>query len=182
MSIRLPLQTVLDTTISETTPGAASVAGVIPRPFNLPQDTDNVIVKIQQASISGTGSVSILFQTSDDGGTTWFDVARSGAITSSQFATSVLSGTAHWMSIPVVSSGMRTTQIGSVVATGSVVTVGSIMGVIGQQASSTLATGNVSGLPILGLANRICLIYAGDTTTNNGVRVKVMVNSQTATA
>lgn len=183
MAIRLPLQTVLDRTFSATLPGADSVAGVVAQTFNLPQDTDNVLMKVYQASISGTGGVSLLFQTSDDGGSTWYDVTRTANITNSQFATSVLSGTAIWASVPTFSQGFKTTVLStSTPVTGSILTQGSILGVTGQSASSTLAVGSMSGLPIMGIFNRVCLIYTGAVTTNDGVKVQIKANSQSATA
>ena len=65
MSIRLPLKRVLDVNDStEVGSGPASTAGGVAHSFLLPQDTDNVIVKLT-ASVKG-GGVSALFQTSDD--------------------------------------------------------------------------------------------------------------------
>jgi hypothetical protein len=182
MSIRLPLQTVLDKNYTATTPGTESVAGVVPQTFILPQDTDGVVMKIQTASISGSSSnVNILFQTTDDGGTTWYDVARSQAFKESLMATSVINANAVFIPIPVTGFGFRSQNTGSVVAVGSVIAQ-SVMGVPVYGPASTLAVGAYSGVPILGQLNRICLIYTGATTTNDGVRVKVMVNSQSATA
>lgn len=179
MSIRLPLTTVLDNTFGpSTTPGSASVAGVEAKTFFLPQDTDNIVMKVQSASVSGTGTISVLFQTSDDGGTTWYDVARSQNYGSAAGATSVLNGTALWNSIPVIGMGMRTTVSGVATSSASVLTQVSVLSGTGSAAASTLGVNQLSGLPILGLANRVCLIYSGNITTNDGVRVKVMVNSQ----
>lgn len=181
MAIRLPLTTVLDTTISETLPGASSVAGGIARPFMLPPDTDNVVMKIPLASISGTGTVSAIFQTSDDGGTTWYDVARSASYGSANGATSITSGTAIFNSIPVISTGVRTTVSGSTSITTGTTPV-SILSGIGQAAASTLGVNQVSGLPIMGLANRVFLVYSGNITTNDGIRIQVKVNSQANTS
>ena len=182
MSIRLPLKTVVDKTFSAVLPGADSVAGVVPQAFKIPQDTDNVVMKVYQASVSGSGTVSTLFQTSDDGGTTWYDVARSDSYGSADGATSILTGTALWNSIPVVGMGMRTTILDTFTLSASILTKGSVLSGTGSAAASTLGVNQVSGLPILGIQNRICLIYAGDITTNDGVKVKVLANSQSATA
>lgn len=181
MSIRIATQTILDKTFGpSTTPGSSSIAGIEAQTFLLPQDLDNVVMKWQQASISGSGTVSLLFQTSDDGGSTWYDVARTNTYTSSAGATSILNGTAEWVSIPVISNGQTSRFTSSLMQTGSL--IGVSVGVIGKAASSTLAAGQLSGLPILGVANRIGVIYTGAITTNDGIRVKVIVNSQSASA
>lgn len=176
MSIRIPTQTVLDKTFGpSTTPGSGSVAGVEVAAFLLPQDIDNVLMKVQQASVSGTGAISALFQTSDDGGTTWYDVARTPLYGSANGATSILNGTAQWASIPVITTGIKNLVTSSVIAVGSVISTG----VTGSTAASTLAAGQYSGLPILGTANRVAIVYSGNITTNDGIRVKVLTNSQT---
>ncbi len=170
MAIRLPLTNILSyTLLNADTPGAASVNGGTPLLFNIPMDTDNVIVKLK-ASVSG-GGYSALFQTSDDGGSNWYDVAR----------TSVVSNTAgnynaQWLSIPVISAG-----INPIVANNG--SAGSILGgTIGSAAPSTLGSRQVSGLPIMGVTNRIFLISTGNVTATSLVSVEVKVNSQSATA
>src|SRR3990167_5370530 len=99
MSIRLPLKAVLS--YNQTVENGAgvdgdnaSVAGGVAKPFKLPQDTDNVILKFQ-CSIAGAGA-SVVFQTSDDGGTTYYDVARTSVVSNANATT------AEWLSIPVV--------------------------------------------------------------------------------
>lgn len=180
MAIRLPTQVILDTTISETLPGAASVAGGIARPFLLPQDTDNVVLKVQAASVSGTGSITVLFQTSDDGGSTYYDVARTPAFgVSASQTTSVLNATAIWLSIPVIGAGMRSPTL-PVSSTTTGVSQVSVLQATGSAAASTLGIGQVSGLPILGTANRVFLQYGGVVTTNDGIRIKVLANSQSS--
>lgn len=182
MSIRLPIFAAVDKTFGPSaTPGSASVAGIESFTFNLPQDTDNVVMKMYQASISGTGTISALFQTSDDGGSTWYDVARTNTYTSANGATSILNGTAEWVSIPVISMGVKTTISGSTSITTGTTPV-SVLSVTGKSAASTLGAGQMSGLPILGQFNRIGIIYTGAITTNDGIKVKVMANSQSATA
>lgn len=179
MSIRLPLTTVIDKTFGPSaTPGSASVAGVEVATFMLPQDLDNVLMKVQTASVSGTGAISALFQTTDDGGVTWYDVARSPLYGSANGATSITTGTALWISVPTIGFGLRTLSTASVISVGSVIGTG----VIGSAAASTLAAGQPSGLPIMSQFNRIALIYSGNITTNDGVRVKVIANQQSATA
>lgn len=163
MSIRLPTQTVL-TAIDTGDLGAGSVAGTANFPFLIPQDTDNVVVKLT-ASISG-GGVSATFQTSDDGGTTYYDVARTSIISNQN------NTTAAWLSVPVISSGinpgLRTLSL-----------AGSVLGgAIGSAAASSLGANQVSGLPIMGQQNRIAFIYSGNITASSLVQAVVKVNSQ----
>lgn len=164
MSIRLPLQTVLDYSDAGQT-GATSVAGGVAKTFLLPQDTDNVVVKLT-ASVIG-GAVSATFQTSDDGGATFFDVARTSVVSNANGTT------AQWLSIPVVGAGQRT----GVNQASSIITAG-----IGSAASSTLGSQQVSGLPILGVNNRVFLIYTAGVSATDVARVQVKVNNQSATA
>ena len=177
MSIRIPTQTVLDKTFGpSTTPGSSSVLGIEGQVFLLPQDVDNVVMKWYQASVSGSGTVSLLFQTSDDGGTTFYDVARTNTYTSANGATSILNGTAEWTSIPVVSNGQTSKFTSSLMTTGSL--IGVSVGITGKAASSTLVAGQLSGLPLLGTTARVAVVYTGAITTNDGIKVKVLANSQ----
>lgn len=164
MGIRLPLTTVLDYNDVPQT-GAGSVAGGVAQTFILPQDTDNVVVKLQASVIAG--GVSATFQTTDDGGITWYDVARTSIV--SNTGQSVLGGghtNAEWLSIPVVGLGVRTAQAGSV------------FGSTGSAAASILASKTVSGLPIMGQLNRVFLQYTAAITSTDLARVQVKVNNQ----
>lgn len=164
MAIRLPLKTVGSFDDSAET-GTNSVSGLVTHTFTIPQDTDNITVKLT-ASVAGTG-VSALLQTTDDGGTTWFDVAR----------TSIVSNGIDWLSAPVEGFGMRSS---SVVAVGSVVAGGAI----GAAASNTTAQKSFTGLPILSPTGRVSLIINGNVTVaaSNSIVTEVKVNSQSATA
>lgn len=165
MAIRLPLTTVLDYNDAGQT-GATSVAGGVAKQFLIPQDTDNVVVKFTASVIAGAASA--IFQTSDDGGSTWYDVARTSVVSNANGTT------AQWLSIPVVGAGVRT---GATFAGASIISAG-----IGNAAASTLAQGQVSGLPILGVTNRIFLVYTAAVSGTDLARVQVKVNSQSATA
>lgn len=170
MSIRLPLTQVLD--VTNTDLGAGSVAGGYAYPFKIPQDTDNVVVKFSPSVTSG--AMSATFQTSDDGGTTYYDVART-SIASNSGAFNAVGQLPQWLSIPVISSGVNPIVTSNANA-------GSILGgSIGSAGASVLGSRQVSGLPVLGLQNRIFMMYVG-TATANSSRVQVMVNSQSATA
>lgn len=169
MAIRLPLQGVLSATGGNEV-GAGSVAGGIAYPFIIPQDTDNVVVKF---TASVVGAYSATFQTSDDGGTTYYDVQRTSVVSNANATT------AEWLSVPVISAGLR--SVTSVVATGSVF---GIHTTIGATAASTLSSKEVSGMPILGPQNRIFVRITGNVTSaaSNGYTVQVKANSQSATA
>lgn len=147
MAIRLPLTNVLDQTHS-----ASSVATVA-YTFTIPQDTDNVIVKMSSVVQTG-GGVSATLQTTDDGGTTWFDVARTSVVSAAN------NTTAEWITAATFSNS----------------------GAIGRAGASTLASGAESGLPILSQLGRVQLIYSTAGMSNGGVRVQVFTANQSATA
>lgn len=166
MAIRLPLQVVLNSDNS-TEVGAGSVAGGVALPFIIPQDTDNVVVKFT-ASVAGAG-VSAVLQTTDDGGTTWYDVARTSVVSNANAAT------AQWISAPVIGAGVATAfnQASSLLSVG-----------IGSAAASTLGSQQNSGLPILSQQGRVFLRITGNITSaaSNSITTQVKVNSQSATA
>ena len=171
MGLRLPLQTVLDFTNTDT-----GVTSVVAQSFRIPQDTDNIVVKVPVSSINGSGAVcDIYLQTSDDGGTTYYDVASLRTT-----ATKIIPATALWMSAPVIGAGMRSTVFPTVSALGGG-NPGSVLSTTGSAAASSLGVNQVSGLPILGIQNRIYLKYSGTIDANNGVQVQVKVNSKSGT-
>lgn len=166
MAIRLPL-TVAGSFSHDNDTGTGSVAGGITDAFLLPQDCDNVVVKLT-ASVAGTG-VSTVLQTTDDGGTTWYDVARTSIVSDANGTT------AQWLSVPVIGGGVAT---GATFATGSIVSMG-----IGNAAASTLGQRAVSGLPILSREARVFTRINGNVTSaaSNNLDVVVYVNSQAGT-
>ena len=169
MSIRLPLSTLLDvnnSTINST--GPASVNGGVAHPFLIPQDTDNIIVKFT-ASVMAGGASAVL-QTSDDGGTNWYDVARTSIVSNA------IGQNAQWLSTPVIGIGVRTTLMNNSVAGGQA--VASIYQATGQ--ATSLAQLSVSGLPILGRNARVFLLYTAAVTSIISERVTVSANSQSA--
>ena len=173
MAIRLPMTAVLD--VTHTNQGDSSVAGGWAYTFKLPQDTDNVVMKVEPSVTAG--GMSAIFQTSDDGGTTYYDVARS-SIASNSGATSVSPAGAQWVSIPVIGGTQRNVITGSLIAAGSLI---AYVASGGAAVASTLTSGQMSGLPVMGLQNRVFLISTGNATAIS-TRVKVLVNSQSATA
>lgn len=162
MAVRLPGQIVLSVNATDT--GTASVAGGTPYPFQVPQDTDNIVVKFN-ASIVGAAASATL-QTSDDGGTTYYDIARTSTISG---------GVPEFLSAATISAGVN-----PIVRSNA--TAGSVLGgAIGSAGASTLGSRQVSGLPILGIQNRLFVIYTGNITTSS-VLATVRVNQQSATA
>ena len=157
MGIRFPLKNIQVINDSAT----SSVATGTIATFTVPQDTDNITVKLV-ASIIG-GGVSAFLQTTDDGGTTWYDVGR----------TSVVSASTQWLSAPVISAGIRTgvNQSNSIISAG-----------IGAATASTVGIQQMSGLPILSSLNRIVLSYSAAGTSNTTATVNVKVNSESGTA
>ena len=164
MGIRLPLKTVLSF-VDTNDVGAGSVAGGVPATFTIPQDSDNIVVKLQ-ASIVG-GGVSATVQTTDDNGTTWWDVARSSVVSNASGSTS------EWMSIPVISPG-----IANVTETASSSIVSSRT--VGSAAASSLGSAQVSGLPLMSTFNRVFLRYSAGVSANALTQVDVKVNSESA--
>lgn len=161
MAIRIPLQTVFSYNDSGNV-GAGSVAGGVAKSFMLPQDTDNVVMKLTASIVGAT--VSATFQTTDDGGSTWYDVVRTPTV-------AVANNTvANWATVPTTSWGHKMIP-GSVVG-----------GAVGSAAASVLTANSTSGLPVLGLLNRVFLIYTGNITANDGVTVTVSANQQSASA
>lgn len=167
MAIRLPLATVKSQTYTNEV-GASSLLGGIPVPVVLPQDTDNVVLKLT-ASVVG-GGVSAVFQTTDDGGTTWYDVGRTSIVSNAN------NDTAQFLSIPVITAGTGTAVVQT---TSSVYTAG-----IGNAQASTLGQNRMSGMPLLSQQARAFLILSGTpaAATGSQITVQIKVNSQSATA
>ena len=172
MSIRLPLRIFTFDNANEV--GAGSAAGAVYNSFILPQDTDNVVVKFR-ASVVG-GGVSAVFQTSDDGGTTYYDVARTSIISNAN------NNTAMWLSIPVIGMGVRTTSGNGVIGSVGGSTSASTLSATNSTSSLTLGHSQVSGLPIMGQSARVGIIITGDLTAAAVLTTEVKVQSQSATA
>jgi hypothetical protein len=169
MSIRLPLKQVLDVDDAADV-GAGSVTGGIPHQFELPQDTDNVVVKFTASTVGG--AVSATFQTTDDGGTTWYDLARTSVVSNANATT------AEWLNIPVNGGGFRSAVQGQNSVAGAT-NVAVILNTPGSAAASSLGQSEQSGLPIMSTTNRVIIQLTGDLTANALTRTKVLANSQT---
>ena len=169
MGIRLPLQRVLDVQNNGLL-GAASVSGGIANQFTIPQDADNIVVKMTASTVGG--GVSTTLQTSDDGGTTWYDVARTSIVSRA------IAENAQFLSTPVVGIGVRTTTVSGTVPSVGGQAASSIYSATGNAAASSLGQLTVSGLPILGQLGRTFLIVGAGVTGVASVTTQVMVNSQ----
>lgn len=170
MGIRFPLTTVLDYNDAGNT-GATSV---VSQTFRVPQDADNIIVKVPVTSISGTNPVAAIYvQTTDDGGSTWYDMARLPDVTGT-----IANAGALWASIPVNGFGIRTTQGPQVSVLGGGAGA-SILSITGNASMRGTAAQSQTGLPVLGPLNRIQISYAGTIATNTALQVQVKVNSET---
>jgi len=170
MGFRLPLKTVLDvnnSTVNAT--GPASVAGGVAHTFTLPQDADSVIVKLQASVLAG--GVSATLQTTDDGGSTWYDVGRTSIVSNANGTT------ADWLSVPVAGFGFNSTVQTQTSALGSTNTA-IALNATGSAAASTLGSKQLSGLPMLSQYGRIFLRYTNAVTSILSERVTVSTNSQ----
>jgi hypothetical protein len=167
MAIRLPLTVIKRQSYANET-GATSLLGGIPVAMVLPQDTDNVVLKLTASTVGG--GVSAIFQTTDDGGTTWYDVGRTSIISNAN------NDTAQFLSIPVINAGVGTAVVQT---TSSVYTAG-----IGAAQASTLSQNRMSGMPLLSQTARAFIVLTGNHTAATGsqITVEVKVNSQSATA
>ncbi len=173
MSVRIPLYTVIASDNNGEV-GAGSVGGGVPINFNLPQDCDNIVVKFQ-ASTVGAG-VSAQLQTTDDGGTTWYAVARTSIVSNA------IGVTAQWLSVPVCGFGNHTFNGNGVIGSVGGGTSASVAGTIGNASPSTLGMLQQTGLPILSQRARVILQITGDLTASSTLLTEVKVNSQSATA
>ena len=174
MSLRLPIKTVLDVnndTVRAT--GPASTAGGVAHTFDLPQDIDGITVKWTASVLAG--GASAVLQTTDDGGSTWYDVGRTSIVSNANNAVS-----AEWLSVPVTGFGYRGGNvIASTVATGSVILVSSsVLNTIGAAGASTLGSHSYSGMPILSQRGRIFLRYTAAVTSILNERVRVYAHTQ----
>lgn len=170
MGIRIPNQNIKSySEVNGNTPGASSVLGGTPVPFNTPQDSDAFALSLR-ASVSG-GGYSAIWQTSPDGGTTWYDVGRTSIVSNTGLPAGGLQN-AEWLFVSNV--GPSTKVVPSLIATGSIV---GVTGSIGKAAASTLAAGTMSGMPIFN-TNRAFLVSSGTITATSIVAVDIYAHNQ----
>lgn len=152
MSIRLPQQTAQRLTLTLST-------GAGDNNVSLPQDTDNVTI-FAWCTVLGATSIDLYFQTSYDGGTTWYDLANT------QFAATVTQANARVLSFSTLGQKAKTGAL-----TGSNV---------GNAASSSTVTNNYTGLNLMGQLLRVKEVVGGSGAST--AIVDIIVNQQSATA
>lgn len=165
MAIRLPLQTILSANSNDEV-GAGSVGGGVPISFTIPQDTDNIVLKLTASTVGG--GVSAQIQTTDDGGTTWFSLGRTSVISNAA------GDNAQWMSISTVGQGIGSS---SLIAVGSVIAGTGI----GSAQPSLVGSGEMTGLPLLSQQARVVIQVVGNLTSSS-ILTQIKVNNQSATA
>lgn len=156
MAIRLPsvVKQITDTTTT----------GVTNYDFLLPQDTDNVVVKLYTGTFTGTNpTLDVYVQTTDDGGATWYDMGHFP-----QSVAAVSKSAAQWAFFSTL-GGPKRTQGASVLD-------------IGNATSSSIGVGQYTGLPLLGQLMRIAVKIGGTQVANAGTVITVLANNQSATA
>lgn len=169
--IRLPLTGVLDVNNDvEVGSGPASTLGGVAHEFTLPQDTDNVVVKFTASILAGAASA--VLQTTDDGGTTWYDVARTSIVSNANNAV-----TAEWLSVPTIGFGFASGVQNQASALGAN-NVPVALNTIGSAGASTLGQKQNSGMPILSQRGRVFLRYSSAVTSIINERVRVYANNQ----
>lgn len=131
--------------------------------FTIPQDAQSIVVKaFLDSTWSATGTAKVTVQTSEDGGTTWRDVAAT-TVGGNTVAAGVGNQNAHFITIPVAGATGRgiANYIGSVAA--STLALG---------ATSGSVVGIASGLPMMGTLGRLQFDYTA-TISTGGVNVTV---------
>lgn len=128
--------------------------------FTIPQDCDTLIAKFWTTGTfnpQSTNAAQVTIQTTEDGGTTWRDVAAWTA------QVAVVNDKAHFASIPCMLGGGRgvANWVGSVQAS-----------TLALAATASVATGVASGLPMMGTTGRVQLTITG-TLTTGGVNVDI---------
>lgn len=165
MAIRLPLATVLSATNNDEL-GAGSVGGGVPILFTIPQDTDNIVLKLTASTVGG--GISAQIQTTDDGGNTWYSLGRTSVVSNA------VGDNVQWMSISTVGQGIGSS---SLIAVGSVIAGTGI----GTAQPSLVGSGEMTGLPILSQQARVIIQIVGSLTSSS-ILTQIKVNNQSATA
>ena len=131
----------------------------------LPQDADFIIAKAWNGETSNgiTGTtpiVQVFIQTTDDGGTTWYDCANIGPFSDTDSSSFRSPRSPRFQAIPAAGAGsLRNALAGNVPYS-----------VVGGSAAGTTTT----GLPLLSMLLRVKLLYQGTIATNGGMRVQII--------
>lgn len=137
-------------------------------PFVIPQDADSVIGKIfLDSTWNASGTATITIQTTEDGGTTWRDVAAT-TIGASTVAATMGNQNAHFIDVGCIGTSDRgvANYIGSVAASS-----------LALAAINASAIGTQSGMPFISTIGRVQVTYTS-TITTGGVNVQLFAPSQ----
>lgn len=159
MALNKPTRVILDT--SNTDLGGASVSGGYAYNFELPSDVTTIAVRFRPSVI--TGHMGLILQTSPDGGTNYYDVARTSTMSIAYAAN------AQWLVASSITPGINPRGSGTTSITG---------GAVGTATASSLGSSQVSGLPLLSPTNRLFMILGGAATVNDGSRAEVFATGQ----
>lgn len=159
MAINKPTQTLLD--VTNTDLGAASLIGGYAYPFQVPSDVTTIAVRFRPSVL--VGHMGVILQTSPDGGTTFYDVARTSTMSLAYAAN------AQFLVGSSIAPGMNPRVGGGPSVLG---------GAIGAATASSLGSQQVSGLPLLGQTNRLFMILGGSVSQNDGCRAEVFATGQ----
>ncbi len=146
--LRQPLLNLATSTLNTT----GSQTDIFVFPF---QDFDGVIAKLTVATLTATssGSYTVYLQTTDDGGTTWFDMQASTVVNSASTTTNAAS---QWFTVPVVPTYF----------------------VNKPTLSDGTLTAASSGIPLLSNQLRVKWAVSGTVTTVLGAKVVLSTNDQ----
>lgn len=149
-----------------------ATSGAVTYPFTVPQDCESIVAKVWlQSTWSASGTAIVFIQTTEDGGTTWRDVA-STTIGASTVAASMGNQYAHFIPISLTANTDKgsTNYVGSVAAS-----------TISLAAVNASAVGITSGLPMMSTAGRIQIQYTA-TISTGGVNVQIFAPTQASHA
>lgn len=152
MSIRQPQQAFFSQDLSIS-------SGVNATNVTIPQDTDNVTAVVWCTTLGAT-SDDVYFQTSYDGGTTWYDMANV------QFLATATQANARILNFSGTGTKARTNPL-----TGSA---------IGTAPASSTVANNYTGVPLLGSIMRVYHLIGGSGASV--INVRLIANNQSATA
>lgn len=146
----------------------STAAATVSYPFLIPQDADSIVAKIWLASgWNASGTATITLQTSEDGGSTWRDVSLT-TVGAATVAADFNNDRAHFIPIPCLGAVGRgvANYIGSVQAS-----------TIALAAVASSVNGIANGMPMLGVAARVQLVFTA-TITTGGVNVDIFAPTQ----
>lgn len=135
--------------------------------FNIPQDAQSIAGKVfLDSGWSATGTCKVTVQTSEDGGTTFRDVAAV-TVGGNIVASTVPNQMAQFFSIPVAGATARGTAgwVGSVAAS-----------TLALAATSGSVVGVANGMPMIGTLGRLQFDYTA-TISTGGVNVTIYAPS-----